>query len=272
MLVPFTPPSARLDKPVPQQGGRATLLTDSPSCVRGPPGLFDSLAPWQRERVLAHGRRQSVARGATLFTQGASHDGIYIIEAGRVRVYYIAPAGREITLAYWDAGNFVGGPEVFDTGVHMWSASAVAATAVVALPGRALRSLALEMPQLAMSLIENLVFKGKCYSTLAQMLGTRSVTQRLAQLLLHLGDTYGVPDGNGILIAATFSHADLAHMVGATRQWVTINLARLQEQGIIEVRKSHIVLARHDLLNQIRAADRLAARKAGVSGTNLPAL
>lgn len=260
--MPFSPDKSVAARPPPKQGGKATLLTDSAVPVRGPPGLFDRLTPRQRERVLSHGRRQSLSRGATLFTQGAPHDAIFLIEAGRVRVYYIAPAGREITLAYWYPGNFVGGPEVFDTGVHMWSASVMMATTVVALPGRALRMLALEMPQLAMGLIENLVFKGKCYSTLAQMLGTRSVTQRLAQLLLHLGDTYGVPDEHGTLIAATFSHADLAHMVGATRQWVTINLARLQEQGIVQMRKSRIVLLRSQALDQIRHAAKTAAPEA----------
>ena len=43
-------------------------------------------------------------------------------------------------------------------------------------------------------IIEGLTFKGKCYSALAQMLGTRSITERLAHLLLHLVDIYGVKD------------------------------------------------------------------------------
>jgi len=43
--------------------------------------------------------------------------------------------------------------------------------------------------------------KGKCYSGLAQMLGTRSITERLAHLL-HLVDTYGVKDADGILMGA----------------------------------------------------------------------
>jgi CRP-like cAMP-binding protein len=95
------------------------------------------------------------------------------------------------------------------------------------------------------------------------MLGTRSVTQRLAQLLLHLADTYGVPDDEGgTLIAATFSHADLAHMVGATRQWVTISLARMQGQGLIQTRKSRLVVRRPDLLDTLRQSDRLPAAKA----------
>ncbi len=154
-------------------------------------------------------RRRVLDRGQTLFNQGAMHEGIYLIETGRIRVFYTAPSGRAITLAYWHAGNFVGGPEIFGPGVHLWSGVATSNSSVVLLPGKTLRSLVQQVPSLAIGLIEGLTFKGKCYSALAQMLGTRSITERLAHLLLHLVDTYGIKDDKGILIGATFTHADL---------------------------------------------------------------
>lgn len=227
------------------------LLAGDRALAGGPPPLFQGLLPRQREQVLAGGRRIAMARGGNLFSQGTPHDGIYLIETGRIRVFYSAPSGREITLAYWYPGNFVGGPEVFGGGIHVWSAAATATSTVVQLPGKALRALALQMPQLAIGLIEGLVFKGRCYSALAQMLGTRSVTQRLAQLLLHLADTYGVTEPDGVLIGAAFSHSDLAHMVGATRQWVTISLHRLQEKGVLSTRGARIVVHRTDLLHEL---------------------
>ena len=69
-------------------------------------------------------------RGQTLFNQGALHEGIYLIESGRIRVFYTAPSGREITLAYWNPGNFVGGPEIFGAGVHLWSGLAATNSSV----------------------------------------------------------------------------------------------------------------------------------------------
>ena len=198
----------------------------------GPPSLMEKLTIREREIVLKQGRRKVLSRGQTIFSQGAKHDGIFLIESGRIRVFYSSPLGREITLAYWHAGNFVGGPEVFDTGIHQWSGVASSNCSVVQLPGKELRTLATEIPNLAIGLIEGLTFKGKCYSALAQMLGTRSITQRLAHLLLHLdGSLRRRGSRMESLIAAAFTHADLAHMVGATRQWVTISLKRMQEKG-----------------------------------------
>lgn len=242
-------PAVAVSKPKPTA---SLLLTESESAIGGPPVLMDRLTPREREIVLKQGRRRVLNRGQTVFNQGAKHDGIYLIESGRIRVFYTSPLGREITLAYWQSGNFVGGPEVFDSGVHQWSGVAASNASIVHLPGKELRRLVAEMPNLAIGLIEGLSFKGKCYSTLAQMLGTRSITQRLAHLLLHLAELYGVPDADGVLIAAAFTHADLAHMVGATRQWVTISLKRMQDKQIVMTKSSQIIVCRPDILETMR--------------------
>jgi CRP-like cAMP-binding protein len=84
------------------------------------------------------------------------------------------------------------------------------------------------------------------------MLGTRSVSERLAHLLLHLADSYGLHQERGVVISTALTHADIAHMVGATRQWVTISLKRLADQGIIASRKSTIVIYRLDKLRELR--------------------
>ncbi|WP_315703228.1 MULTISPECIES: Crp/Fnr family transcriptional regulator [unclassified Bradyrhizobium] len=240
--------------PSPSRSAASTslLLTENQQAIGGPPPLMDKLTLRERELVLKQGRRKVLNRGQTLFSQGAKHDGIWLIESGRIRVFYTSPLGREITLAYWHAGNFVGGPEVFEGTIHQWSGVASSNSSVVHLPGKQLRTLAAEIPNLAIGLIEGLTFKGKCYSALAQMLGTRSITQRLAHLLLHLVELYGIKDADGTVIAAAFTHADIAHMVGATRQWVTISLKRMQEKGIVLTKRSQIVIRRADVLEEMR--------------------
>jgi CRP/FNR family transcriptional regulator, cyclic AMP receptor protein len=246
-MVRGSSPAVAVTKPT-----SSLFLTENQQLIGGPPSLMDKLTVREREIVLKQGRRKVLSRGQTIFSQGAKHDGIFLIESGRIRVFYSSPLGREITLAYWHAGNFVGGPEVFDCGVHQWSGVASSNCSVVQLPGKELRTLAVEIPNLAIGLIEGLAFKGKCYSALAQMLGTRSITQRLAHLLLHLMELYGVEDPDGVVIAAAFTHADLAHMVGATRQWVTISLKRMQQKRIVLTKRSQIVVCLPNVLEEMR--------------------
>jgi len=206
------------------------------------PDLFGKLSEEERARVIARGRRRRFLRGEAVFHQGNQHDGIFLIEEGLVRVFYTAASGREITLAYWMPGNFVGGPEIFGAGIHVWSGTAVRDTMGVMLAGAELRALVERIPALAMGIIEGLIFKGSCYSLLAQMLGTLSVGERLVLVLRRLTQMYGVATGEGTMIATPFTHDDLAHMVGATRQWVSMTFRRLAEQGVLRVRRGQILI------------------------------
>jgi CRP/FNR family cyclic AMP-dependent transcriptional regulator len=231
------------------------LLAESEDLAARKPGLIDRLSEEDRRLVLRFSCRRTLRRGELLFAQGDPHDGIVTIESGRIRSFYTAPSGREITLAYWFPGNFIGGPNVFGGDTHMWAAAAVQPSEVTMLPGRPLRELAATIPDLALGLIDALAFKATCYSAVAQMLGTRSIAERLAQLLFFLAHTYGIEEPNGVFIAASFSQTELAHLVGATRQWVAISLTRLQRAGIIQYRRGMLL---------IRKPDRLAASCSGL--------
>lgn len=186
--------------------------------------------------------------GQSIFMQGDIHSGIFLIEQGRVRIYYAGPSGREITLAYWTPGHFIGGPEVFGRGAHMWSAVSVEPSRLSYLPAGKLKQTAMKLPAVAIALIDGLVAKGKCYSALVQMLGTRSVTERLAQLLIVLSTVEQRPAGSGLVIDQKITHEQLASIVGSTRQWVTSTLARFQKDGLIRMIGGRIHILRPDAL------------------------
>ncbi len=216
------------------------MLAESDSLVRPLPGLLDELGAADCARLRAIGRERVLEVGELVWRQGDVQTGIYLINSGRIRSYYAAPSGREVTLAYWFAGNFVGGPDLFGAGPHMWSSSAIERSELTFLPGPSLRKLALESPTLAVALLDALAFKARCYSAMAQMLGTRSVTERLQRLLIFLSRIYGTQHGREVVIGLPFTHGDLANLIGATRQWVTVQLARMQARGIIKYHRGLI--------------------------------
>src|SRR5258708_39759003 len=98
------------------------------------------------------------------------------------------------------------------------------------------------MGDVAIGLIEGMVFKGRCYAAMAQMLGTRSVGERMTRVLLLLAEMYGVPTDDGVAIDVPITHVEISHMVGATRQWVTVGLKRLQADGLIEVGRCKLLI------------------------------
>lgn len=206
------------------------------------PNLLARLEPAEYQRLLGVSSVLPFRAGQDVFRQGDPHHGMFVILSGEVKTYYTGPSGREITLAYWAPGNFVGGPVIFGGGQHSWSGRAMRATQVLHVRGRELRRLMTEIPNLAIGLVEALEHKGQCYSTMIHMLGTRSASERLAQMLLLMAERDGRRTKAGIAITRTLTHEDLAKMVGATRQWVTTTLERLGNQGMIDIHRTRIVI------------------------------
>ena len=211
-------------------------------------GFLNALSVEDRKTVRKMGTRVTFEKGQSIFHQGDSHTGVWIIEAGRARSYYVGPSGREITLAYWTAGHFIGGPEVFGRGRHVWSGDAIEDCEMIFLSGTSLQKLVREVPDVAVAVIHGLIAKGKCYSALIQMLGTRSVTERLRQFLVIFADTHGRHEGKAIIIDRTITYEQIAFIVGATRQWVTQTLDKLRAQGVLEITRSEIIIHDFDAL------------------------
>lgn len=222
----------------------ALFLSEYMTDLNDGAGFLDRLSDAEWADLTKRGTQRRFERGEYIFAQGDRHDGIWVVESGRVRTFYVGSNGREMTLAYWPPGHFVGGPEVFGGGHHVWSADVVEDCVLLFIPGAVLRQLVVDRPQVALAVIDGLVAKGKCYSALVQMLGTKSVAERLRLLLRTMAEAHGrkTPDGQEIERAIT--HEQFAMMVGATRQWVSVSLERMQKEQIISISRRRITL--HD--------------------------
>lgn len=213
-------------------------------------GFLNGLNDLDRAKIRRAGSRRLIKKGEGLFFQGDPHTGIWVVEKGRMRSFYTAPSGRELTLAYWTPGHFVGGPEVFGRGRHVWSGDALEDCEVLFISGMALRDLVSEIPAVALKVIDGLVAKGNCYSALIQMLGTRTVSERLEQLLVILASTHGHHEGETIVIDRSITYEQVASIVGASRQWVTQSLDKLQKEGVLDISRRQITIYDIDRLSQ----------------------
>lgn len=244
---------ASLASPRPQ--GHALFLIDEHEAPDDSLQLMDTLPLSVREAIRRNATTLRLKGGERVFEQGRPHSGIFVIEKGSVRTYYAGPSGKEITLAYWTEGHFVGGPELFGRGVHVWSADAASSCVLSWISGNALRALALENSAFAMGLIDALIVKGRCYSSLAQILATKPARGRLAELLLALADRSSPPAaGKESEVPRHITHEQLAAIIGSTRQWVTATLARFERDGHVAVRPNSIVILNRRGLREAYAA------------------
>ena len=135
--------------------------------------------------------------GETIFFQGDPGQALYLIEAGRVRIYVQDDSGQEISVIFLSAGDIFGELAAIDGLPRSASAIAADETIVHVLSRERLRAHLLASPQLAYNFMQALSVRVR-YSTLqVGNLTLHDVPGRLARKLLELAQGHGRVTSDG---------------------------------------------------------------------------
>lgn len=77
---------------------------------------------------------------------------------------------------------------------------------------------------------------------IAEDLAYLSVPERLLRLFERLSHQYGKTVSDGVLLDIRLTHADLASLIGSTRETISVQLAQLVQDGRIRVEGRSIVI------------------------------
>lgn len=185
---------------------------------------------------------KSVPVGNVLFTTGEECRGLYIIEAGRVRIYRTDPAGREQVLHVEGPGRTVAELPMFDGGPYPASAITIEECRLVFLPRAAFEYLYRNQPDIAHAVIRALGRRLRHLVHLTETLAFRDVAARLAMLLVGYAERSGVATDRGIEIELDRTQEELAHEIGTARESVSRAMKQLRRNGLIEPLKQSRLL------------------------------
>jgi CRP-like cAMP-binding protein len=202
--------------------------------------LFAGMPGEQLQTLAGALERRTFSRGAKILHQGDPGDSLFIIVAGRVRIYTQSPEGHELSVWICDEGDFFGEMALLNDEPRSASAEAMQTTEVLMLQRQAFRDYLLSNPAAAIHTIEVLSKRLRSTTKDAEGLMSLNVTQRIARKLLQLMERYGVPDEHGVLIDLNLSQGAIATLVGTTRESANRALSALRDQGILQVGRDGI--------------------------------
>ncbi len=177
--------------------------------------------------------------------EGQTCLGLYIIQSGRVKIYKISPAGREMIINVIEDGGSFNEVPVFDQLDNPVDVAAVVYTKVWLIDKGALRTVIAKHPEAAQQIIINLSRNLRMLVGKVAELSFYTVTARLARLLRQLSPKQLSGDSSERL-----TQDDLASRIGTVREVVSRSLKELEKNGAIEVQRGKIeILNREKLID-----------------------
>jgi adenylate cyclase len=202
-------------------------------------GLSPKLAAALRQRV----HRRSFAVGAYLAREGEPANSVFVIERGLVRITRTSRHGRELVLRLLGAGDTLGELGVLDAGgVRTADAIAAEPTTCVMLSRDDLHAAIRSTPELGLRLMASLVAHVRRKDDELADIAYLDVPGRIARKLLELAGRHGEPVAEGVRIGIRVPQAELAAMVGSSRENVNRALAQLAGLGALTIDRGHITI------------------------------
>jgi CRP-like cAMP-binding protein len=207
--------------------------------------LFRACNDAQIHEIAALLREQYYRKGEIIFQQGDSGGCLYIIGAGKVRVYLTAADGREVTIRIYGPGHHVGEFSVLDGAPRSASTAALSDISAFVLYKDDMLGLLQHNFALVQRLLATLIERLRYTTTYSENLAFLNAPQRVAAMLVQLaGLEPAAPDPPRLAI----TQHDLAALACTTRETVNHALRNLSEQGIIHVERGAVIVLDHSAL------------------------
>lgn len=210
--------------------------------------LFADLDPQEVKVIQAISVRKEFRKGQIIFTEGETARGFYVVASGGVKIFRVAPDGRERVIHIIEAGETFAEAAMFME-EYPASAEALRATTVIVVEKNGFKQLLAREPRLSFKIIGTLVRWLNIMRNALTDLTLKEVPARFASYVLSLPVPAGQP------ISVNVSKTTIAQMIGTTKETFSRLLARLSLHRVLTFRGNQIRILNRTRLEAIARGD-----------------
>lgn len=210
--------------------------------------LFADLDTAELKSVQTCCARKDFRKGDIIFHEGEPTRGFYVVASGGVKIFRIAPDGRERVLHIIETGETFAEAALFMP-EYPATAQALSATTAVFVEKNGFKQLLGRDPKLSFKIMGTLVRWLNLMRNALTDLTLKEVPARFASFVLSLPATPGKP------LTVHANKTTIAQMIGTTKETFSRLLARLSRQHILTYRGNQIRILNRARLQAISSGE-----------------
>jgi len=217
--------------------------------LQGTDSIFTGLSPDDWAVLASRAVRISFTRGKELLVQGDRGDKLIILIRGSARVTMLTANGREIILAYADAGAVLGEIALLDGGERTASVVATSDGAALQLGRNALKDFVASHPDFAWVMMQQLARRLRTADQTIESDRAYASGPRLARYLrrlIRVGDE---------ATRLELSQTELGNFAGMSREHINRQLKNWEEAGVIVLEQGRVRVIDTEMLEEIAESE-----------------
>ena len=187
--------------------------------------------------IASLGQLRKFQKNVAITQEGDAGDSLYIIVAGKVKVYASDDNGREVVIDIFGPGEYVG-EMMLDGGTRSASVMTMEPSTFSVVSRAELHQHIVKHPDVGIFLISRLIKRTRKATNNIKSLALMDVYGRVAKLLLNLA----VEDSGKLRVPEKLTHQEIADRVGSSREMIGRIMKDLVIGGYIEVHDRTIVM------------------------------
>jgi CRP/FNR family cyclic AMP-dependent transcriptional regulator len=201
--------------------------------------LFAGLDESAVQIIESHATIRTFFRNSVVLSEGDRTTFLYVILAGRVKVFCSDEEGKELVLDTLGPGGYFGELALIDDEPRCASVMTLEPTRLAVIGKEQLMACLAEEPRLAMNLLRDVVRKLRRETESVRNLALTDVYGRVVKLLAELAT-----ERDGLMVVEHLSYRNIAARIGASREMVGRVFKELKKGGYVTVDKGLIAINR----------------------------
>lgn len=202
------------------------------------PNLSQSIPDHHAGKLTEIGRPVTLEKGQAAYHQGDPADGIYLLQAGRIKSSSVNAVGNETVLRVHIPGSIIGLTAIGHEPIRDATATTLEDCTLIFIERARMLSLMRDDGELGVYIAQLLLDRLSSFHFRVHEVLTNTVEQRVARALLGFSMPAGTESEPHLLL----SQEELSQIVAARRPTVSQILGQFADAGLIRVERRKIVL------------------------------
>lgn len=182
------------------------------------------------------------AVGEIIYFEKSPASRLYVVADGYVKLMHHTLSGKDVMLDVLNQGEFFGSLTHTEDDTNSETAHAHTPVCTLSIEGGDFRQILSHHPPVAIKVMEIMAQRLREAHEMVRLLSVSSVEQRLAHVLLKLGDKLGETDDVGLLIQLPMGRGDLAELTGTTTETASRVMSQFQKEGLIRTGRRWVAI------------------------------